>query len=36
MILPAIAKHTIGVVAVGARRYIDWLGALRRFVVVLG
>jgi hypothetical protein len=36
MILPAIARHTIGVVAVGARRYIDWLGALWRFVVVLG
>ena len=35
MILPSIARHTIGVVAVGARRYIDWLKALRRSVVVL-
>jgi hypothetical protein len=34
MVLPLIAKHTIGVVAVGARRYIDWLGALYRYVVI--
>lgn len=32
MILPSIVRHTVGVVAVGARRYIDWLGALRRYV----
>ena len=36
MILPSVARHTVGVVAVGARRYIDWLGALHRSVVVLG
>jgi hypothetical protein len=36
MILPSIVRHTIGVVAVGARRYIDWLGALYRSVVVSG
>ena len=36
MILPSIVRHTVGVVAVGARRYIDWLGALYRFVVILG
>jgi hypothetical protein len=36
MMLPSIVRHTIGVVAVGARRYIDWLGALYRSVVVLG
>ena len=36
MILPSIVRHTVGVVAVGARRYIDWLGALHRSVVVLG
>jgi hypothetical protein len=34
--LPSIVRHTVGVVAVGARRYIDWLGALYRSVVVLG
>ena len=34
MIFPHIARNTIGVVAVGARRYIDWLGALYRFVVI--
>src|ERR1700741_5004933 len=32
MVFPRIARHTIGVVAVGARRYIDWLGALYRSV----
>jgi hypothetical protein len=31
-LLPHIARHTIGVVAVGARRYIEWLGVLRRSV----
>jgi len=36
MILPSIARHSVGVVAVGARRYVDWLGALHRSVVVLG
>ncbi|KAI0280986.1 Mechanosensitive ion channel-domain-containing protein [Russula aff. rugulosa BPL654] len=35
MILPSIARHTIGVVAVGARRYIDWLGALRRYIALV-
>ncbi|KAI0000574.1 Mechanosensitive ion channel-domain-containing protein [Russula vinacea] len=34
MIFPHIARNTIGVVAVGARRYIDWLGALYRYVAV--
>ncbi|KAH9040170.1 hypothetical protein EDB85DRAFT_2072323 [Lactarius pseudohatsudake] len=34
MILPRLAKHTVGVVAVGSRRYIDWLGALRRYVAL--
>lgn len=33
MVLPRIARHTIGVVAVGARRYIDWFGALHRYCV---
>jgi hypothetical protein len=36
MILPSIVRHTVGVVVVGARRYIDWLGALNRSVVILG
>ena len=35
MIFPSIARHTIGVVAVGARRYIDWFGALYRSVFIL-
>jgi len=35
MILPRIARHTIGVVAVGARRYIDWIGVLYRSVFTL-
>jgi hypothetical protein len=34
MLLPHIARHTLGVVAVGARHYIDWLGVLRRSVLV--
>ncbi|KAI9449408.1 Mechanosensitive ion channel-domain-containing protein [Lactarius psammicola] len=34
MILPHLAKHTVGVVAVGSRRYIDWLGALHRYVAL--
>jgi hypothetical protein len=32
MIFPRIARHTIGVVAVGSRRYIDWIGVLYRSV----
>jgi hypothetical protein len=32
MILPRIARHTIGVVAVGARPYIEWFGVLYRYV----
>ncbi|KAI0305411.1 hypothetical protein B0F90DRAFT_1808688 [Multifurca ochricompacta] len=34
MLLPRIVRHTVGVVAVGARRYIDWLGALHRYVAL--
>ena len=33
-LLPHIAKHTVGVVAVGSRRYIDWLEALHRSVTI--
>jgi len=33
MILPHVARYTIGVVAVGSRRYIDWLVALSRSVI---
>jgi len=36
MILPHIARHTIGLVAVGSRRYIDWLVALYRYVAFFG
>jgi hypothetical protein len=32
MIFPRIARHTVGVVAVGSRRYIDWFGVLYRSV----
>jgi len=35
MVLPSIARRTIGVVAVGARRYIDLFGALYRSVFIL-
>ncbi|OBZ67098.1 putative MscS family protein C2C4.17c [Grifola frondosa] len=34
MVLPRVARHTIGVVAVGSRRYIDWLDALYRYVAL--
>lgn len=30
--MPAIARSTIGIVAVASRRYIDWLQALYRYV----
>ena len=30
-ITPVIIRHTIGVVAVGTRRYISWLAALPRY-----
>ncbi|KAI0256318.1 hypothetical protein BJV78DRAFT_1117812 [Lactifluus subvellereus] len=33
-ILPHIARHTVGLVAVGARRYIVWLRVLRRYVAL--
>ncbi|KAF8499687.1 Mechanosensitive ion channel-domain-containing protein [Russula emetica] len=35
MMLPSIVRHTVGVIAVGARRYIDWLGALYRYVALV-
>lgn len=34
MILPHFARNTVGVVAVGARRYIDWLAVLYRYVPI--
>ena len=34
LVLPYIARHTIGVVAVGARRYIDWLKPLGRYIAL--
>ncbi|KAH9920051.1 Mechanosensitive ion channel-domain-containing protein [Fomitopsis serialis] len=34
LVLPHIARHTIGVVAVGARRYIDWLQPLGRYIAL--
>ncbi|KAN0132094.1 Mechanosensitive ion channel domain containing protein [Lactarius tabidus] len=33
-LLPHIAKYTVGVVAVGSRRYIEWLEALHRYVAL--
>ncbi|KII92920.1 hypothetical protein PLICRDRAFT_103857 [Plicaturopsis crispa FD-325 SS-3] len=33
-ILPRIARVTIGLIAVGARRYIDWLDVLHRYVAL--
>ncbi|KAI0785645.1 Mechanosensitive ion channel-domain-containing protein [Abortiporus biennis] len=36
MILPHIARNTVGVVAVGTRRYIDWLDVLHRYVALFG
>ncbi|KAI0318281.1 Mechanosensitive ion channel-domain-containing protein [Amylostereum chailletii] len=36
MLLPHLVRYTLGVVAVGIRRYIDWLIALRRYVALFG
>ncbi|KAJ3556902.1 hypothetical protein NM688_g1764 [Phlebia brevispora] len=36
MIAPGIARNTIGVVAVAARRYIDWVEVLHRYVALFG
>ncbi|KAF7792394.1 hypothetical protein EIP86_003431 [Pleurotus ostreatoroseus] len=36
MIMPRVARNSIGVVAVAARRYIDWLEALHRYVALFG
>lgn len=30
MIIPRLIRHTVGIVAIGSRRYIDWLEALNR------
>ncbi|KAF8629659.1 hypothetical protein AX17_005598 [Amanita inopinata Kibby_2008] len=35
-ILPIIIKSTIGVIAIGTRRYIDWMQALHRYVALFG
>lgn len=34
MILPSIARATVGIVAVTTRRYIDWLEVLHRYVAL--
>ncbi|TFK54216.1 hypothetical protein OE88DRAFT_1624688 [Heliocybe sulcata] len=34
--LPHIARASVGVVAVGSRRYIDWLDVLHRYVALFG
>ncbi|EPQ57543.1 hypothetical protein GLOTRDRAFT_74415 [Gloeophyllum trabeum ATCC 11539] len=33
-VLPRIARATVGIVAVGSRRYIDWLDVLHRYVAL--
>ncbi|KAG2015646.1 hypothetical protein CC2G_008900 [Coprinopsis cinerea AmutBmut pab1-1] len=33
-IIPAIIRATLGVVAVGTRRYIEWLSALHRYIAL--
>lgn len=30
--LPSVFRHTVGLVAIGSRRYIDWLEVLHRYV----
>ncbi|KDQ51186.1 hypothetical protein JAAARDRAFT_41454 [Jaapia argillacea MUCL 33604] len=35
-IVPSVARATIGLVAVGTRRYIDWLSILHRYVALFG
>ena len=30
MVIPHIARNSVGLVAVGARRYIDWFGVMHR------
>ncbi|KAJ4483406.1 Mechanosensitive ion channel-domain-containing protein [Lentinula aciculospora] len=35
-ILPSIIRSTLGVVAVGTRKYIDWASALNRYVALFG
>ncbi|ETW80431.1 Mechanosensitive ion channel [Heterobasidion irregulare TC 32-1] len=34
MLLPRLARYTVGIVAVGSRRYIDWLEVLHRYVAL--
>ncbi|KAJ7096303.1 Mechanosensitive ion channel-domain-containing protein [Mycena epipterygia] len=34
MILPRVIRRTVGLVAVGTRRYVDWLQALHRYVAI--
>ncbi|KAF9820412.1 hypothetical protein IEO21_01421 [Rhodonia placenta] len=36
MVLPHIARHTVGVVSVWSRKYIDWLQALHRYIAFFG
>ncbi|KIM30449.1 hypothetical protein M408DRAFT_66234 [Serendipita vermifera MAFF 305830] len=34
MLLPKVLRYTIGVVAIGTRRYIEWLSAIHRYVAI--
>lgn len=31
---PSFLRHTVGLVAIGSRRYIDWLDVLHRYVAL--
>ncbi|KAJ7770227.1 Mechanosensitive ion channel-domain-containing protein [Mycena maculata] len=35
-ILPRVIRRTVGVIAVGTRRYLDWLQVLSRYVALFG
>ncbi|KAJ6499283.1 Mechanosensitive ion channel-domain-containing protein [Mycena sanguinolenta] len=34
MIIPGLIRRTVGIIAVGTRRYLDWLQVLRRYVAL--
>ncbi|KAH0589492.1 hypothetical protein J132_05680 [Termitomyces sp. J132] len=34
LVMPSILRLTIGIVAVGTRRYIDWMGVLSRYITL--
>ncbi|KAF9012331.1 hypothetical protein BDQ17DRAFT_1232693 [Cyathus striatus] len=36
LIMPHVIRSTLGIVAVGTRRYIDWIQVLHRYIALLG